>query len=41
MTESYVIGKYPLNEEAKKFYHTAGKIVKNAGFSLEFKLLSE
>lgn len=36
-----VIGRYALNEEAKKFYQVAGEIVKNAGFDLQFKLLSD
>src|SRR5262249_12948706 len=36
-----VIGKYPLNAEAKKFYTIAGETVKNAGFHLEFKLLND
>ena len=36
-----VIGKYPLNSEAKKFYELAGKKIKEAGFSLEFKMFED
>ena len=32
----YVIGKFPLSEEASKFYRLAGKAIQDAGFSLQF-----
>jgi hypothetical protein len=32
----YVMGKFPLSEEASKFYRLAGNAVQNAGFSLQF-----
>jgi hypothetical protein len=32
----YVMGKFPLNEEASKFYRLAGKAIQDAGFSLQF-----
>jgi hypothetical protein len=31
-----VIGKFPLSEEASKFYRLAGKAIQDAGFSLQF-----
>ncbi len=34
-----VVGKYPLSDEAKKFYRIAGKIIEAAGFSLRFRHL--
>lgn len=36
-----VYGKYPLSGAAKEFYTKAQKIVSEAGFDLEFKLLEE
>ncbi len=33
-----VIGKYPLSEEAKKFYKKSSEIVAKAGFELRFEL---
>ena len=32
----YVMGKFPLSEEAGKFYQLAGKAIHDAGFSLQF-----
>jgi len=32
-----VIGKFPLSEEAAKFYRLAGEIVQDAGASLRFR----
>src|SRR5258708_3935929 len=32
-----VTGKFPLSEEASKFYRLAGKAIKDAGFSLRFE----
>jgi uncharacterized protein DUF6572 len=34
-----VLGKFPLSDEAKKFYRLVGKAVAGAGFSLRFELL--
>jgi hypothetical protein len=34
-----VMGKFPLSDEAKKFYRLAGKAIEDAGFSLRFELL--
>jgi hypothetical protein len=31
-----VVGKYPLSEEANKFYRLAGGVIEDAGFSLRF-----
>jgi SMI1 / KNR4 family (SUKH-1) len=31
-----VMGKFPLSEEAKKFYRLAGKFIEDLGFSLRF-----
>jgi hypothetical protein len=31
-----VIGKYPLSDEARKFYRLAGKFIEDAGYSLQF-----
>jgi hypothetical protein len=31
-----VMGKFPLSEEASKFYRLAGKAIQDAGFSLQF-----
>jgi hypothetical protein len=36
-----VIGKYPLNEDARKFYRLAEKTLANAGASLEFQLFED
>jgi hypothetical protein len=33
-----VMGKFPLSDEAKKFYRLAGKAIEDAGFSLRFEL---
>jgi hypothetical protein len=33
-----VIGKYPLSEDARKFYRLTGETIANAGVSLEFQL---
>jgi hypothetical protein len=33
-----VMGKFPLSEEAAKFYRLAGKAIEDAGFSLRFEL---
>ena len=33
-----VLGKYPLSQEAKKFYRLCSEIVEKAGFKLEFRL---
>jgi hypothetical protein len=33
-----VMGKFPLSEEARKFYRLAGKAIADAGFSLRFEL---
>jgi hypothetical protein len=32
-----VVGKFPLSEEAKKFYRLAGKVIEDLGYSLHFK----
>jgi hypothetical protein len=32
-----VVGKFPLSEEASKFYRLAGGAIKDAGFSLRFE----
>src|SRR5215472_18820452 len=32
-----VVGKYPLNDEARKFYGLAGKYIEDAGFALRFR----
>jgi hypothetical protein len=32
-----VFGKFPLSEEAKKFYRLAGKAIEDLGYSLRFK----
>jgi hypothetical protein len=32
------MGKFPLSEEARKFYRLAGKAIGDAGFSLRFEL---
>ena len=34
-----VMGKFPLSEEARRFYQLAGKAIEDAGFSLRFELL--
>jgi hypothetical protein len=34
----HVMGKFPLSDEAKKFYRLAGKAIEDAGFSLRFEL---
>ncbi len=36
-----VIGKYPLSEEAKKFYKKSSEIVAKAGFELRFDLFKD
>lgn len=36
-----VVGKYSLNDEAKKFYEIVTEIVRNAGFELQFQLLKK
>jgi hypothetical protein len=36
-----IAGKYPLSAEAKKFFELASHAVKEAGFSLEFRLLNK
>jgi hypothetical protein len=36
-----VMGKYPLSEEANKFYRLAGKYIEDAGFSLQFEHLKD
>ncbi len=32
-----VVGKFPLSEEAKKFYRLAGKAIEDLGYSLHFR----
>ena len=32
-----VVGKFPLSDEARKFYGLAGKAIEDAGFSLRFE----
>jgi hypothetical protein len=34
-----VVGKFPLSEQASKFYRLAGKVIEDAGFSLRFRHL--
>jgi hypothetical protein len=34
-----VMGKYPLSDEARKFYQLASRGIEDAGFSLQFKHL--
>jgi hypothetical protein len=34
-----VMGKFPLSEEAKKFYRLAGKAVEDYGYTLRFRQL--
>jgi hypothetical protein len=36
-----VVGKYPLSEEAHKFYGLAGKYIEDAGFALRFRHRAE
>jgi hypothetical protein len=36
-----VVGQYPLNEEAYKFYDISKKIIRKAGFYLEFNLYTK
>jgi hypothetical protein len=33
-----VMGKFPLSDEARKFYSVAGKAIEDLGFSLRFEL---
>jgi hypothetical protein len=32
-----VVGKFPLSDEARKFYRLAGKAIEDLGYSLRFK----
>jgi hypothetical protein len=32
-----VVGKFPLSEEAKRFYRLAGKAIEDLGYSLRFR----
>ena len=35
----YVVGKFPLSEEASKFYRLAGNAIEGYGYTLRFKQL--